>query len=141
MAGFVDISMLGDKDIQRRFKKLPFVMQKKVLRKSLRAVAKDIKTAAGSRVPQLTGNLKRSLRLKSMKRTNWGIGVFVETGTRSDLGIDPKSKWYYPAHVELGTTGHTVQGFLRESLRLNKVSGLNKIKQDLQKMLDGAKSL
>lgn len=141
MAVEVDISIFGDKALQRKFKKLGPTLQKQVLRKAFRGVAKDILADARIRVPKDTGALAKSLKVKALKRSRGKIGVKVETGTREQLGIAADDPYYYPAAIELGTKKQSVQSFLRSSLEINRGPGLQKIKKAIQFGIKNAKNL
>lgn len=136
MAVQIDLSILGDKVLEKRLKALPLKVQKKILRKAFRSTAKDILSDARIRVPIDTGNLRKSLRVRALKKAKGRIGVQIETGTREELGIDENDKYYYPAAIELGAEGVPVQSFLRAALEVNRVPGTDKIKKSI---MDGIK--
>jgi HK97 gp10 family phage protein len=46
--------------------------------------------------------LRNSMSLKPLRRRKGRVGYTVITGTRDAMGIDPSSRYYYPAHVEFG---------------------------------------
>ena len=75
--GFVDFKVVGDLELEAALKKLPLVAQKKVFRPALRAAARPILVSAKARVPVKTGKLRRSLRVRSIRRTRKRIGVKV----------------------------------------------------------------
>lgn len=112
----VDITLIGDKQLIKLFKTLPDKLQKKFAVQALRAEAKLVKGEIQAATPVLTGRLKKSMKVKSVKRSRVKIGVKIETGTRAELGIPPDSKWYYPAHVELGTRTRPAKSFMRKTV-------------------------
>lgn len=124
MAKMVDISLLGDKALQRKLQRLPYAMQKKIVRPSLREAARPMLATAKAIVPVETGRLKKSLKLRAMKvhrRDQFGVVVF--TGKREELGIPADDKSYYPMSVEYGHGGpHPAPAhpFLRPAFDANK---------------------
>ena len=113
MAQAFDISLLGDKDLQRQFQQLPLVVQRKLLRQSFRAALRPVLAAARARAPKLTGRMARTVRLRALKRRRGQLGLMIISGTREALGIPPERRSYYPAHVELGTSQRPAEPYLR----------------------------
>lgn len=113
MAQAFDISLLGDKVLAYQFKQLPLVVQRKLLRQSFREAMRPVLTMARALAPKLTGRMARTLRLRSMKRRRGQLGMMVISGRRSDLAIPADHPWYYPAHVELGTSKMPAHPYLR----------------------------
>lgn len=126
MALAVDIKMLGDKGLERMLRDLPDKVQKKVLRTTLRAVAKTARDEAVRRVPRKTGNLAAALK-RSRIRVGKGRGKgsrdrvsFVyDLPTRDLLDIPADSKWYYPAHLEYGHGTVAARPYLRPAVDEN----------------------
>jgi len=141
MAGGVDISLIGDKELQRKFKTLVGKVQKKIARKAIRAGAKIVLADAKNRAPVLSGKLKKSLKVKAIKRSRSTIGVLVQTGTREKLNIPEGSKYYYPAAVEYGHGGVAAKPFLRPALDTNADRALSTIQRELWNgiRIEGAK--
>lgn len=102
VAPVIDFKLLGIKDLDAKFRKLTPRLQKKILMPSLRAGGKTVKQAVKAAVPKDTGLLRRSIQLKSIKRSRSRIGMVVSTKGREFFGIDPASKWFYPAIIEYG---------------------------------------
>lgn len=139
MPNIIDISMLGDKALTKKLGKLPGRLQKKVLRQAMRKAAKpilaDIKQSISSiRVTGLhTDPLKKKTKIKSLKRSRNKIGVRITTPTRDELGIPADSKWYWPAHIELGTSKEPAQPFMRGPFNAARQKTLTTIKQETGK--------
>ena len=112
---FVDISLLGGKELQRTFRELPLKLQKSIVRKANTKAMKPILASVRSRTPVLTGNLRRGIKSRAMKVRRRGsvIGRILLLPTRADLGISPSDKYYYPAAVEYGHDAVTGVNFLR----------------------------
>jgi HK97 gp10 family phage protein len=113
MAQAFDISLLGDRELQQQFRALPLAVQRKLLRQSFRAALRPVLTAARAAAPRLTGRLARTLRLRALRRRRGQLGMMVISGTRESLNIPADHPWYYPAHVELGTSKMPAQPYLR----------------------------
>jgi len=120
MGAAFDITLLGDKKLNKAFGALAVIDQRKVMRKSQRAAFKPVLKSAKANAPVRTGKLKKSLKLRALKRSRNRSGVFVRTGTRSELGIPENAKYYYPAHVELGHSDVAPVPFLRNAFDSNK---------------------
>ncbi len=107
MARGADISMLGDKDLERMFRKLPAAMQDKALRPAVKAGAELARKEAIRRVPVDTGRLKAAMSAMRIRtRLNKGILVAgLPFPDRSDLGISPSDENFWPAAVEYGHAG------------------------------------
>ncbi len=143
----IDLSLIGDKELRKAFKKMPLTFRRRILRKAFKEVAADILQDARSLVPVSADDqrkrggmhLRDTLKIENLKRTKGKkIGVIVVTGTREELGIDPEDKYYYPAAIELGTDKTSVQSFLRAALEINRGPGLIKINTTIRKGLDRA---
>lgn len=125
--GLMDISMLGDKELKRQFDSLGRKMQKKFLRKALRAGGKAVQVQWKANVPVDTGAYKTGIRVRAMKRSRRGVGINVSSPPRSVIAkIHGKKaeraffrgdirgafrheskgaatdEWYYPAVQEYG---------------------------------------
>lgn len=125
MSDFIDISFLGDKELQRKLKRLEIQTQRKIVRAEMRKSMKQVKDRAQALVPVDTGNLRRSIHQK--QRTKRGITrAFVATGTREQLGIPANERGYYPASIEFGarSIGIEENSYLRRALNENKASVL-----------------
>jgi len=121
----IQYDLIGDKRILRMFEKLAARAQKKVYRQAARKAAKPILQTAKAKVPVDSGKLKKSLKIKAIKRSRTQVGVVVVTGTRQQLGIDSSEKGYYPAHLELGHKDRSgkqipARPFLRNSLKSHR---------------------
>lgn len=133
----VDITILGDKKLQRKLKGLTPALQKKALRKALRAGAKIVAATARQMAPKRTGAVKRSIKVKAMKRSRGRLGVQVVTGEGWFIGPE-----FYAAFVELGhhigrrglggqRTHVPGSGFLRKAARQQRGAALGAIRDEL----------
>lgn len=139
MARF-DVSLLGDKDLERRLRGLTEKVERNILTRSLRAAATVVRNQAQAnirprgvviqpgasrrrerqlrRLAQNFARLRNSLIVRPLKRSRHRVGSAVYTGTRAQLGIT--GQYYYPAHVELGhgpPTGRRRRGLSRLARR------------------------
>lgn len=110
----IDISVLGDKKLEKMLAKLEPKVQKRVMRKTLRASTKRlkvevIKNLSGDPVHILdkrgTGGWaaqQKKVPVKALKRSRGRMGYTLPFPTREALGISPEDKFFYPAAVEYG---------------------------------------
>lgn len=138
----VDISVLGDKVLSRRFNALASKMQAKILKKTFRVIAKDIKASANSRIPigpskEKGRHLKGALKVRVPKKKKGLVSIEVQTPQREVIGVSPDDEFYYPSALELGSKKQREESFLRVGLDENRGAGLNKIKNAIR---DGIKN-
>jgi hypothetical protein len=133
MAGTqVQVSLFGDKNLERKFARLERNMQRKVLRPMTDRVAKKtvlplIKREMPTRKqnpprnlpyqghpgPSHTGppgSLKNNLRVVAIKRSRKVVGRVIMTPLREQLGIPKKYPFYYPVAVESGLKFNRLMG-------------------------------
>ena len=139
----VDVTMIGDKEVIKLFKELPEKVQKKFARESMRKEAKRLVEKVKAASPVLTGSkyrkggsLKKSWKVKALRRSRKRIGVYVESGPREKLGIAANAPGYYPAHVELGTRTRAAKPFLRPVIRANRDSSQKRIGRLIGKAIE-----
>ena len=103
----IDISVLGDKELERRFKRYPIQTQKKVLRPALRKGAKRSKNRIVDNIKaddliysgnMLTAFSKTKIRSQSSSRNLIRIGPVLPT--RDEFKISATDKFFYPAVLE-----------------------------------------
>lgn len=130
MSDYIDISFLGDAELQRKLKRIALQAQRKVVRAALRKSMKQVKERAQALVPVDSGRLRDSIHQKS--RTKRGISrAFVATGTRQELGIPSDAKGFYPAVIEYGTRTRSPQSYLRRALQEKRSAVLSKAASDI----------
>ncbi len=116
-----DIRLLGVPQLAAEFKALESKIQKKALRKGLRAGAKIIQRAAKANAPKgETGNLRKFIKLKADKRSRSRLGIRVRTGTRQQLDIPANDPVYYPGIVEYGSKDRPPQPYMRPAFNTSK---------------------
>jgi len=137
----VDIRLLGDVELQRKLQRLPIVLQRKVVRESLRRGGKPVLEEAKRLVPADTGALKASIKLRATerggrKKRRGEFGVYVQTGTREELGISADAKYYYPAAVELGTDKMPARSYLRAAVDNKRAESIAIIAQEVGQRIE-----
>ncbi len=138
-----DISILGAPELTRALAALPEKLERKVLTKALRQAGKFYQTLAAARAPRDRGKLATSFRVRALKRRKGRVGVMIQTGTRAQLGIDPKQKGYYPVHTELGHRDragvhHAANPFMRSSLRTGQNAIFAILRQEIDTGIEAA---
>lgn len=135
MAAVVDISLLGDKKLEKQLRKLPNRVEKKVVRQALRAGAKPILAAAKANVATMTapqtGRLAKGLQLRAIRRSRGRMGYRVATKPREFYGIEPDDKWFYPAVVEYGHPKAAARPFLRSAFDSHERSSFAIVKREI----------
>lgn len=107
----IDISLLGNKELERALSQLPDRIQRKVVRQSLRKSAKRVNTyvvrnLSGIPVSPDSGKwlaAQAAQKPKAAKRSRRGVRIEVGYPTREELGVPAKAKYFYPTAVEYGT--------------------------------------
>lgn len=108
MAITVSIDFKGAKSLDAAFRALTGPKQKKATRKGLRAGAKLIADRARELVPQPTGKLRRTIKVRAARRSRSSIGVNVVAGDEETFaGIEyetanqPPQPFFRPAFDQL----------------------------------------
>ena len=129
----VDISVLGDKELSKSLGRLEMKMQKSIVRKALRKAARPVLDSAKSLVPVMTGKLKDSLRIRTLKSRRGTVNVIVETGKRSELGISPNDKYFYPVVVE-----YKHKSFMRAAIDARRTDAYEIAKREIRAGIEAA---
>lgn len=140
----VDISMVGDKEVERMFAQLPDASQKKVVRPAFRKSAKRTKARivtnlSGHPVTPQSGKLlaaMKRVKIRAMKRSRARVGVVVPLPTREEVGISPEDKHYYPAAVEYGHSRAPAKRFIRNAVNDHEADELRMIGTDIGKGIE-----
>ena len=135
---FIDISMVGDKDLQRKLSKLEFNVQKKIVRNAISRAILPVRNKAKSLVPVDSGRLKQSIKRKTSSRRGMATARIV-TGDRAELGIPVDATGYYPAAIEYGTKNQPAKSFMRAAITILRDHVLKKtgvhIDENIKKLL------
>lgn len=127
---FIDIELLGDKALAKRFRRLEYRAQARIFRPAVREACRPLLALARILVPVRTGNLKKSLKLRVASGIRNAVGMRLETGTREDLGIDKDDKYFYPTVVE-----YKQQSYLRAAIDDDPDGTRRRIGQGIRKRL------
>ena len=129
--GGVQLDLIGDEAVQRKFKALEGKLQKKFARKSMRKAAKVIQKEAKARVPTgKTGMLKKNIKVRSAKRSRSRIGINVVVGEGWYTG-----EQFYGAFVELGTSKQPARPFMRPALEDKRDEARRVLVDELQDLI------
>lgn len=136
-----DVSLLGDRKLDKAFARLPFAMQKKILVKALKKAGQPVLVDIKAAAPQpptgdATGKLVRSIRLRPLKGKRDKHGVAISTGTRKQLGIAADDPYYYPMALETGTRHIAARPFMRPALKNNQGKVFNLLRRYLRTALN-----
>ncbi len=102
----IDISLLGDKQLQKALNALPVKVEKKIVRQAFVKGARPILKSIRALVPgsgEKHAMLRRGIKSRAGKRTRRAsISRFILLPTRAFLGIPASAEHYWPAAVEYG---------------------------------------
>jgi HK97 gp10 family phage protein len=98
------MTMSGDISLVNTFRNLKTADGKAALRKGQRAAAKIIASRIKATAPEESGAIKRSVKVRAMKRSRVRIGVRVEV------------KAYYAGFVALGTKEIKANDFIQTAV-------------------------
>ena len=145
----VDISMLGDKELQRKLNRLTGPRAKAVVRQAIR---KSVKRAQKRMVAKLsgapvnvdTGRLRAAIGSNKIENASSRYVVYlgVPMPTREELGIAPSEKGYYPYSLEFGyvhgLTGEKIRAYpwIRPSIDETEDSEKAQIGRDIGKGIE-----
>lgn len=102
-------ALVGDEKVQAVFRALKGKAGKKAQRKGLRAGGKVIARELRSTSPQLTGAMKKSIRVRAAKRRGKGIGINVQI-----YAENPKTRAPYSMFVKTGAKNQPQGGRVRK---------------------------
>lgn len=131
-----DVSVLGDRALQKKLDRLGKAAGGKMLQSAMREAMKPVLAAARAAAPRDTGTLARKIKLSSVRLRGKGKGVAVRTPTRAQLGIPKDAKGYYPAHVEFGTRKMPARPYMRPALETNRSRALELLRTGLWARLE-----
>ena len=121
----------GMDQLLKSLKVLPDRIQKNVLVGAIRAGTKPMLTEAKNKVPQNTGNLKKSLgviRAKTRDKTKVIFTISPRKGGKND-------GWY--AHmVEFGTSKDRPQPFMRPAFETKASESISAVRDYMAKRID-----
>lgn len=95
----LNVRIEGAREIEKALTEVTKGQGRAAIRKGCRAGAKIVQAAAKQTVPKKTGLLRKSIKVRAIKRTRTKIGVNVTTGKTASLFT---GKTYYGAFQEWG---------------------------------------
>ena len=122
----MDIKITGIKQIEKKLSGMETKIARKVVRQALKKAAKPILAAAKRNAPVKTGALKKSLRVRVMKKKKHRYGVMVATSAKWFTG-----ETFYAAFVEYGTKHLPARPFLRPAMDSQKTAAEKILKQEI----------
>lgn len=133
------VDVLGLKEVQETFKRMPAATQRKALRPALRAGANVVKKAAASNVRSITSNeatglLARSLAVYSLKRFrgNLRMAVMVRKGTVTSRGV---RVGLYASVLEYGKENQPPRSWIRKAAREKTREAFNVVAQEIKRRM------
>lgn len=131
MADVLQVSLQGDRELIEKLEGLPPRLTKKLTTSAMRKAAKPILDEAKRIVPVRTGTLRKSIRIRALKRSRRRFGVQVITGEGFFKG-----KTFYGGMVEYGTSRQAAQPFMRPAAK-RKVGEVRRVfNEELAKALN-----
>lgn len=118
MARGRNVTIEGDRDLQRKLDKLPARLRKRVIRKALREAAKQVQADARAFAPKDSGLLRRQIRVKTNRDRGSRQSAEVYIAWK---GVPEFADGFYPAYVEYGVDGK-FEGdeYMQKAFELNK---------------------
>lgn len=136
----------GIPELDAKLRTIEQRLAKKIYRRSVRKAAKPVLDTARSLAPVESGDLKRSLKIRAMKRSRRNkhqVGVQVVTGKEWFKGDQ-----FYAAFIEFGAPGHKFFGkgeaplepkpFLRPAADANKSKVADVFRAEMRRELEEA---
>lgn len=110
------IALRGADELAKALEDIGPALEKKILARAMRDAAKPILEDAKRRAPVLSGQLRKSIKIRSMKRVGKGrVGVIIST----EKGFF-KGETFYGAFHEFGTKNMPARPFIRPAFEANK---------------------
>jgi len=133
-----DISILGDRQLQKKLSSLRKIVQKPIVRDAMKDAMKPVEDMARRNAPVKTGRLQKSIKVVSYTAKRGIIGAAVRSGTRRQLRIDPSDPYYYPAALEYGapSRGIPARSFMRSALFAQKNRVLQRFRSYLKSIIE-----
>ena len=130
------IVITGVRQIDRKLKRLPVKVQKKVLRQSIRFGLKIIQEEMKAQVPVDRGLTRQNIKVRALKRRSNRIGMECRVTTAPGLVAHWASgePFFYPAGIEFGDSEHAPNPFGRRSYQ---AKGQTARDETMIKMRDG----
>jgi len=127
----MNMTITGAKELERKLLGMEPKLGRKVVRQALRKAAKPILARAKALVPVVSGALKKSLKIRALKRKKHRYGVMVATSEGWFKGDE-----FYGAFVEFGTSKMPPHPFMRPAFDAEKKNAEQIIAAELRKGIE-----
>lgn len=138
----ITFQLVGVEELIQTLRKLRGAAIRKVYRQALREAARPVLATAKQIVLIKSRRLQKSLKIRAGRRSRRFISVVIKPGTRSELGIAPDAKGYYPTHIELGfsrgTTKFPGNRYLRDAMLLERFDAIRSISARVKQGIERA---
>jgi HK97 gp10 family phage protein len=104
---------------------------RKVIKQSTRAAGKIVHARVKADAPVRSGALRKSIKLRALRRSRSAQGVRIITGDRKTLGIAAGATGYYPAAIEYGTRRTPARPFIRPAFEITKGAASMTLRREL----------
>ena len=123
------LSLTGEKELERKLKKLPAKVQRNIVRKGMRKGLALLRKEARSLAPVDTGRLKKAIKTKVSLRSSGEITgrVFVKYKGK---GAAP-----YSHLVEWGGEKNSPSRFMTRTLEANADNAINQFRKSLKELI------
>lgn len=140
MAKGFDISILGDRALQRKLNQLERKEARKIVSRALRNSAKRVRPEVANRAPVDTGTLRDAMSRAKIRvqksNVRGGVRLGIVMPSREDLGIAPDDKGYYPFSLEYGQENAAARPYIRPTVDRMTPSEHRKIGRDIGKAIE-----
>jgi HK97 gp10 family phage protein len=129
--------LTGDKTINRRLAKLTGPEAKNIIRKSARPALKPILAAARANAPTDKGLLRKSVKIRAMKRSRSRVGATVSSGSKTSAYA---GKAWYGGPIEYGYTrrdGREMPAvrFMKRAVDAKREQSIRIYRESIRKMI------
>lgn len=133
----VDISVLGDRALERQLEALTRRLQRKLTRQALKPAMRIVERRSKQLVPVKTGLLKKNIKVRPMKRSRSRMGYLVTSGgmTRKGKMTDFTGAAYYGGFVEFGTVKMKGRSFLKRAAEQEEANVYRRFERKLKVLL------
>jgi len=125
------LTFKGAKELEAALVGMEPKLAKKVFRQAMRKAAAPVLARAKQLVPTLTGRLKKSLRVRAMKKRRHQYGIFVGTSEAWFTGDQ-----FYAGMVEFGTATTKAQPFMRPAFDQVRAKSQQIIEKEIKAGID-----
>ncbi len=143
----VDISVLGQRELEKALGNIVAKTQKTIVRGALRKEAKRARSRVASYITRKglvrTGRMLagyQNAKIASASRSRNLIRLGIVDPTRAELGIPANAKHYYPYALEYGKHGKGATPFIRPAIDNHKQKSFSDIGNDIGKGIERAAS-